>query len=63
MLDEALICTSLLHSTVYSHDNISFEMVLLWQILLKLANNFNSYGEEYWETYREKGRQMLFSFP
>lgn len=32
MLDEVLICGTLLYSTVYAHDNISFESVLLWQI-------------------------------
>lgn len=47
MLDEALICATALYSTVYAHDNISFEAVLLWAGLLKLANDFSSYGEGY----------------
>lgn len=63
LLDEALICASLLYTTVYAYADFSFEALLLWQNMLKLANNFSSYGEVYCEAYREKDRQVSFWLP
>lgn len=62
MLDEALICATLLYSTAYAHDNISFETVLLWQICWNWLTTSAAMGKDNKKLTEKRADRCYFHF-
>lgn len=62
LLDESLVFASLLYSTAYGHDNISFETVLLWQICWNWLTTSAAMGKDIEKLTEKRAGRCYFHF-